>query len=171
MGVQVILKVYAEEIDYRVEPLLATALTRPKYLASNVLVALGGTLVGMVLAGTALGIVASAKDDSVSTTNVIWQSIAAVPAVWVLIGIAIAAVGAAPTKRLIAWLGVVATFGLTILGPTFKLPDWALDISPLRHVPNVTGTSPDWGGLAWLCVIATAITVVGFLGYRRRDII
>ncbi len=42
----------------------------------------------------------------------------------------------------------MATFGLTILGPTFKLPDWVLGISPLRHVPNVTAVSPDWSGLS-----------------------
>jgi ABC-2 type transport system permease protein len=66
---------------------------------------------------------------------------------------------------------VVATFGITILGPTFNLPDWMLDISPLRHVPNVTAASPDWAGLAWLFGFAALFSAIGFAGYRRRDIL
>ena len=115
--------------------------------------------------------VASATDDSISLGKVIEQSLVTIPAVWVLVGIAIAAVGAAPSVRVIAWLGVVATFGITILGPTFKLPDWLLDISPLRHVPNVTATSPDWTGLAWLGLFFALFLAVGFVGFRRRDVI
>nr|WP_246336754.1 multidrug ABC transporter permease [Flexivirga oryzae] len=171
MGVQVILRIYAEEVDYRVEPLLAGSLRRSTYLASNVVVALGGTALAMILAGTGLGLVASAKDSSIGIGDVVRQAVVTVPAVWLLVGIAVAAVGAVPTRRLIAWLGVVATFGLTILGPTFNLPDWALDISPLRHVPNVTASSPDWAGLLWLLVIAALFILVGFTGFRRRDII
>ena len=67
--------------------------------------------------------------------------------------------------------GEVATFGITILGPTFKLPDWLLDISPLRHVPNVTAISPDWTGLAWLGLFVVIFLAVGFVGFRRRDVI
>ncbi|SDZ20402.1 hypothetical protein SAMN05444365_10744 [Micromonospora pattaloongensis] len=50
-------------------------------------------------------------------------------------------------EGLVKWLGVVAAFALTILGPLFRLWDWALGISPLRHVPNLT-TTPGWSGLA-----------------------
>lgn len=170
MGVQTILRIHAEEIDVRVEPLLAGSLRRGSYLASNVVVGLAGTAVAMTLAGTGLGLVSSARVDSIAFGDVLWQAVVTIPAVWVLVGIAVAAVGAAPGKRLIAWLAVVATFGLTLLGPTFNLPDWALDISPLRHIPNVTALAPDWAGLGWLGGIAVALLVVGFAGFRRRDI-
>lgn len=171
MGVQVILRVYAEELDYRVEPLLAGSLRRTTYLASNAVVALVGTAIAMLVAGTGLGIVSHAQDDSVAVGDVWTQALATIPAVWVLVALAIAAVGAAPSRRLVAWLGVVATFGLTILGPTFKLPDWALDISPLRQVPDVTAATPDWAGLGWLGLVAAALLAIGFVGFRRRDVL
>lgn len=171
MGVQVILRIYAEEVDYRVEPLLATPLRRQTYLASNAVLALVGTGVALLLAGLCLGLVAHARDHAISVGDVLQQSLATIPAVWVLVGLAIAAVGAAPTRRIIAWLGIVATFGLTILGPTFNLPDWLLDVSPLRHVPNVTAASADWAGLGWLTLVAAAFLAVGFVGFRRRDVI
>lgn len=171
MGVQVIQRIYAEEVELRVEPLLAGSLHRWTYLASNVLIALLGTAVGLLLAGTTLGLVASAKDDSIAFADVVQQALVTIPAVWLLIGLTVAVVGAAPGKRLIGWLGVVATFGLTILGPTFRLPDWALGISPLRHVPLVTASSPDWGGLAWVGGVFLLLLTIGFVGFRRRDVL
>ncbi|MEO6268486.1 MAG: hypothetical protein ABIO66_17995 [Nocardioidaceae bacterium] len=171
MGVQIILRIYAEEVDYRVEPLLAGSLRRATYLASNVLVALLGTATAVLVAGTGLGVVAHAKDASISLGDVVRQALVTIPAVWVLVGLAVAAVGAAPVRRLVAWLGVVATFGLTILGPTFRLPGWALGVSPLRHVPNVTATSPDWPGLGGLTGVAVLLLAVGFAGFRRRDVL
>jgi ABC-2 type transport system permease protein len=171
MGVQIVLRVYAEEVDYRVEPLLAGSLRRQTYLAGNALVAFLGTAVALLVAGTGLGLVAAAKDDTISAANVVKQSLVTIPALWTLVALALAAVGAVPRLRMIGWLGVVATFGLTILGPTFNLPDWALGFSPLRHVPNVTAPSPDWTGLAWLAGFIVLFLTVGFVGYRRRDIV
>lgn len=171
MGVQVILRIHTEEIDYRVEPLLAASLRRHTYLASNALIALLGTAIAVLVAGICLGGIASATDNSISLGKVIEQSLVTIPAVWVLVAIAIAAIGAAPALRVIAWLGVVATFAITILGPTFNLSDWVLDISPLRHVPHVSAASPDWTGLGWLGVFLVLFLAGGFVGFRRRDII
>ncbi|QDO90275.1 multidrug ABC transporter permease [Ornithinimicrobium ciconiae] len=171
MGVQLILRVYDEESNVRVEPLLAGSLRRTTYLASNVVLALVATAVALLVAGTTLGLVASARDDSIARGDVIWQALVTIPAVWVLVALATAAVGAAPSKRLVGWLGVVATFGLTLLGPTFNLPGWALDISPLRQVPIVTQASPDWTGLLWLAGAFVLLMGVGFAGFRRRDVL
>lgn len=102
---------------------------------------------------------------------VLGQALAEVPAVWVLIGLSLALVGANPRARLASWLAIVATFALTILGPTFRLWDWVLGISPLYHVPNVTALSPDYAELAVVAVIAVAFIGVGFVGFRRRDVL
>lgn len=169
MGVQVVMRIYAEEVALRVDPLYAGALRRQVYLASNVLVALLGTAIGMVLAGLALGPVAS-RSSSVSAGTVLGQATATIPGVWVLVALAVAAVGAAPRIRLIGWLGLVATFAVTLLGPMFRFPDWALGISPLHHIPIVSADSPDWSGLGWLLLVTAGLLVVGFAGYRRRDI-
>ncbi|WP_256841978.1 ABC transporter permease [Ornithinimicrobium cryptoxanthini] len=171
MGVQMIQRVHAEEIDLRVEPLLAGSLHRSTYLASNVVVALVGSGIAMMLAGTGLGVVASAADSSISIGEVIGQALLMIPGAWVLVALAVAAVGAAPGKRLVGWLGIVATFGLTILGPTFRLPDWALSISPLRHVPHVSAASPEWAGFVVLVGVVVALLAVGFVGFRHRDVL
>jgi ABC-2 type transport system permease protein len=170
MGVQILMRVYAEEVDYRVEPLLAAALRRPIYLSSNALVAFASTAVAMVVAGTALGVVASAE-DGIAVGDVVRQAIATIPGVWVLVALALAAIGAAPARRPVGWLGVVATFALTILGPTLNLWEWLLDVSPLRHIPNVTDAAPAWSGLVCLAGFVVLFTTIGFAGFRRRDIL
>ncbi|MGB0438413.1 MAG: multidrug ABC transporter permease, partial [Mycobacterium sp.] len=75
-----------------------------------------------------------------------------------------------PAVRLVGWLAIIVAFALTILGPTFKLPEWALSISPLHHVPDVTVPVPDWTGLAGVGVVFVVVTAVAFAGFRRRDI-
>jgi ABC-2 type transport system permease protein len=170
-GVQVVMRISAEENECRVEPLLACALSRPKYLASNALIALLGPAVALVIGVAATGFVASASGVAVTVSDLAKQALVEIPAVWVLIGLALALVGATPRVRLAAWLAIVATFVLTILGPTFRLRDWALGISPLYHVPNITTPTPDYTGLAVVAVIAVAFLVVGFVGFRRRDVL
>nr|WP_296768816.1 multidrug ABC transporter permease [Rhodococcus sp. (in: high G+C Gram-positive bacteria)] len=170
-GVQIALRMYSEEVGYRVEPLLATSLRRPVYFASNALVALLLPAVGLLLAGLCLGVVAAAQGGGTTVGDVVAQSAVTVVATWTLVALALAVVGAAPRLRVLAWLGVVATFGLTIIGPTFKLPASILGVSPLHHIPNVNAPSPNWSGLGWLAVITSALLIVGFVGYRRRDIL
>jgi ABC-2 type transport system permease protein len=170
LGVQVVMRIHAEEVDYRVEPLLAGAVRRRTYFASNAAIALLAPGAAMLVGGSVVGLVAASVKDSISAVDVLFQSAATVPAVWTLVALALAAVGAHPAKRVVGWLGVVATFGLTILGPTFDLPDWALDISPLRHVPPVVLPDPDWSGLGWVSLVTLTLVTVAFAGFRRRDV-
>lgn len=170
LGVGVVMRVHAEEVDYRVEPLLAGSLRRRTYLASNAAIAFLAPGVAMLVGGSVVGLVAASVTDSISAVDVAFQAVATVPAVWTLVALALAAVGAHPAVRVVGWLGVVATFGLTILGPTFDLPGWALDISPLRHVPPVVLPHPDWSGLGGVSLVTLLFVVVAFAGFRRRDV-
>lgn len=169
-GVQIVNRIVFEENNFRVEPLLAGALRRPTYLASNLAVAYLVPAACLLLGATVIGIVTAAADTGVALADVIAQAAVTVPALWTLIAIAAAAVGAKPAVRLVGWLGIIAAFGLTILGPTFKLPGWALGISPLHHVPNVAAAAANWTGLAVVGVVAALFTTIAFAGFRHRDI-
>lgn len=169
-GVQVVMRLYSEEQENRADPLLGGATTRWAHLASHAVIAFGSTALGMLVAGSVMGWVADATGDTIGFADVVGQAVATIPAVWVLVGLALAVVGAEPSRRLAGWMGVVATFALTLLGPMMNLDEWVLDISPLWHVPNIQAADPQWGGLVGLGLVAVAFTAVGFLGYRRRDI-
>ncbi|GJF09901.1 exporter of polyketide antibiotics [Mycolicibacterium cyprinidarum] len=169
-GVQIVNRIIFEENNFRVEPLLAGALRRPTYLASNIVIAYLAPAIYLLLSGTIIGLIAANFDTGVSIPSVIAQAAATVPAVWALVAVAAAAIGARPAVRLVGWLAIVAAFALTILGPTFKLPGWALAISPLHHVPDVTVPALDWTGLAGVVVGVLVLTAIAFVGFRHRDI-
>jgi ABC-2 type transport system permease protein len=69
-----------------------------------------------------------------------------------------------------AWtvLGVITL--LTVVGPTLRLPQWVMDISPFTHVPKLPGGSFTPVPLLWLTGVAVALTVAGLIGLRRRDL-
>ncbi|MFI8423757.1 ABC transporter permease [Streptomyces sp. NPDC085479] len=169
-GVQTMLKVRSEELDDRVEPLMAGAVTRPSYLGANILAALAGPTLGVLVAGTVISLIAGTADIGVSIGDVLLQTLATVPAVWTATAVSVAVIGARPQVKLAAWAGVLASFVLTLLGPTFGLSDWVLGISPFWHIPKVTAPSPDWMGLVWITLVTLALLAIGLTGFRRRDL-
>jgi ABC-2 type transport system permease protein len=169
-GVQVIVGIRSEELDDRVEPVMATAVARPRYLFSHVAVAFAAPAFYTMLAGTIVGALASRADIGVTLGHVLLQAAATIPAVWTVVALSVAIVGARPVVVLAAWLGVFGSFILTLLGPTFKLPDWALAISPYWHIPNTGAAAPDYLGLLWISLFTLFFLAVGTAGLRRRDL-
>lgn len=170
MGAQVVMRLHAEEVEGRIEPLLAAAVRRPVLLGATVAMALAAEAAALFVVGSVLGLVA-AHDGVVEAGDVLAQAVVTIPSVWVLTAVAAAAVGARPAARLAGWLVIVATFGITLLGPTFKFPEWALDISPMHHVPTVTAADPSWTPLLVLLGIAAVLVVIALAGFRRRDLL
>lgn len=168
-GVQVMMRVYAEEIDYRLEPPLAASVPRWRLLASHAIVAVIGPAIALLIGGVAMSVTAS--DAAITSGTVVRQVLVEIPAVAILIAMSIATIGARPQVRLVSWAAVAASFALTLLGPLFNLWDWVLGISPLWHVPNVTDPSASYVPVLGLTLIAAALTSVGFLGFRRRDVL
>lgn len=169
-GVQVMLKVRAEELDDRVEPVLAGAVRRPRYYGAHVLLALAAATAGLLIAGTVLTFVAVSGDVGVTWGHGLAQVAATVPAVWTAVAVSVAVIGARPVVKIASWAGVLASFALTLLGPTFGLDDWVLGISPFWHVPNVTLDPVDRSGLGWISLVTAGFLVIGLAGFRRRDL-
>ena len=62
------------------------------------------------------------------------------------------------------------SFGLTLFGPSFKLPGWALGISPTTTSHTSRPEHWDWRGLLWISLFTLAFLVIGFAGFRRQDV-
>lgn len=169
-GIQTMLKVRSEEHEDRVEPLLATPTSRFRYFGDNVLLALLAPTWYVLLVGAVMGYVVSRSDVGLTFGDVLPQAAATVPAVWTVVSVAVFVVGARPQVALAAWLGVVASFALTILGPMFHLWDWILGISPFWHVPDVGAPVVDWSGLGWVTLFTVGFVALGMVGFRRRDL-
>jgi ABC-2 type transport system permease protein len=163
-AIQAVLRMRAEETAGRLEPLLATALARPRWAAGYVAVSAAGTL--LVLAASGLG--AGIADGRVA--ELVGSSLALAPAVWVLVGVAVALFGLAPRATMAAWGALAACYLAAFLGPLLGLPDWVIDVSPFTHVPALPAASFDAVPLLVLTAVAAALVAVGLAGIRRRDV-
>jgi ABC-2 type transport system permease protein len=170
-AIQAIMRMRSEEAAGRLEPLLATALARPRWAAGYVAVAAAGTVVILAASGLGAGIADAANGGGlVRVPELVGSSVALAPAVWVLIGIAVALFGLLPRAAVAAWGFLAACYLAAFLGPLLGLPDWVTDLSPFTHVPLLPAASLDVVPLLALTAIAAALVAIGLAGFRRRDV-
>ena len=170
-AIQAVLRMRGEETSGRLEPLLATALARPRWVAGYVAVAAGGTVLILAASGLGAGIADAANSGDLARVPVlVGSSLALAPAVWVLVGVTVALFGLVPRAAPAAWATLSASYLLAFLGPLLSLPDWVLDLSPFTHVPLLPAADFTAGPLIALTAVAAGFTVVGLIGFRRRDV-
>jgi polyether ionophore transport system permease protein len=170
-AIQSALRVRSEEVAGRAEAVLATPLSRTRWSASHLLLAFGGSLLVLVLAGFAFGVADAAVTGSVGVVgDGIVGMLAFTPAVWVLVGLSAALVGLLPRATTVAWGVLALCFVVGMFGQLLELPDWVLDLSPFQHVPRYPAADIDLVPLVVLLLVALALTGVGLAGLRRRDL-
>jgi ABC-2 type transport system permease protein len=165
------LRLRGEETAQRAEPILATQVSRPRWAASHLVVALGGTVVVLALAGLGTGLsYAIAAGDAGQVPRLLGASLAYVPAVWLLVGVAFALFGLLPRGVLAAWAVLGGCFVIGLLGDVLDLPSWLSDLSPFEQTPLVPADALTVLPLILLAAIAAGLVTVGFAGFRRRDV-
>ncbi|MCB9817451.1 hypothetical protein H6795_02860 [Candidatus Nomurabacteria bacterium] len=169
-GTQVVFRLISEESSHRIEPLLAGSVTRRKMFSSHVAIALTGTFLAMIIVGLMIAGIAHFNDTNIEPVKIIIQSLLTAPAMLVLVSISVALVGFKPRLRGLAWLAIAISFGLTILGPILQLSDKVLAISPFWHVTDGSLDHFSLGSSVAMMSIVISMLVIGFIGYRHRDI-
>jgi ABC-2 type transport system permease protein len=171
-AVQAALRLRGEESGERAEPVLAAAVGRIRWAWSHLVFAVVGPVVLLVLVGLTTGLVYGAHtgDMGKALGQLLGSALVQLPAVWVLTGIAVALFGLVPRWSAAAWGALVAFLVLTELGSVLNLSGWVADISPFTHVPKLPGGAFTAAPLLWLACIAVALTAVGLVALRRRDL-
>jgi ABC-2 type transport system permease protein len=169
-AVQAVLRLRAEETAGHAEMLLATSVTRTRWVLSHVAIAAAGTVVLLVAAGLPAGLIHAAQEsDAAQVGRVLAGALVQVPAAWVLGAIALALFGFAPRAAAAGWGAVALCVLIGEIGPVADFGDWLLDISPFTHVPLLPGGQLSAAPLT-LAVIAAAVGAAGVAGLRRRDV-
>ncbi|RBM14917.1 ABC transporter permease [Streptomyces sp. PT12] len=170
-AVMTVLRARAEETGGRAEPLLATGLSRTRWLGSHLVVALAGGSLISVLGGLGFGLAgAGPADDSGLIWSLTWAAAAYAPAVWVTAGIALVFVGWFPGASAAAWAAPAYMFFTVYLGQLMDTPDFLLNLSPLSHIPQVPAEDLEWTPLLILTALAAGLVALGLAGFRRRDL-
>ena len=164
-GITVVVHGSADEYEGRTEQVLATATSRTRAFAAALLVALAGTLWLLTVTGLAAGL-GLGRD----VPDLVAAALAQVPAVWLVTTLAALLYAARSTWAVLAWglLGLFLVLGQ--LGDLLELPRWLVAVSPYDHTPAMPARPFRALPPLVLTGLAGMVSVVAWLGYRRRDI-
>lgn len=161
----------AEENAGRAEPVLATAVSRTRWLGSHVTVALVGGAVMLVLAGIGFGgVTAAVVGDGGMLGTFVGGALAYAPALWLTVGVAVALMGWLPRAFTVIWIIPVYGFVTLYLGGLLQFPAWMTNLSPFGHVPQIPVEDVAVLPLLLMTGLAAVLVVAGLAGFRRRDL-
>ena len=169
--VQAIGTLRAEEAEGRLEARLSGTLSRAHWLASHVLVVLGGLLTIVVGSSLVLGLATTLSIGDVAGLGPTLRSgLAYLPAELVLAGLALAVYGLRPRLFGVAWAGYAVTTFIALLGPGLNFHQWVLDLSPTTHVGNPPAGAIHTGAITVMAGVAITLSAIGFAAFRRRGV-
>ncbi|MBF6161701.1 ABC transporter permease [Nocardia cyriacigeorgica] len=171
-GVAAVLRARTEEVAGRADTVLSAPIGRGRWLASHLAVVLPGTalvtLAGGFGAGVSYGITTGdpAQPGRLAVTALVY-----LPAVWVIVAVAVAGFGWIPKgAAVLAWAVFAYCVVVLLFSAAFDLPGWFGDGSPFRHTPQAPLEETAMGSSAALLSVAVLLLAAGFAGFRRRDV-
>jgi len=160
-----------EETGGRAEPVLATALSRTRWLASHVTVALAGGLLLLAVGGLGLGLASAATTgESRWIADLLAAQLAYAPALWATTAVAVAAFGLWPRATWLAWAVLGWSLLAMYLGALLQLPQWLLNLTAYQHIPRMPVADFTVLPLVLLTLIGAGLVAAGITGFRRRNL-
>ncbi len=171
-GVTSAIRMRTEETAGRAEPVLATATSRLTWLAAHLSVALAGSALALLAAGLGEGLAYGLTvSDAGQVPRLTGVASAYLPAVWLIVAVAVVAIGWLPrVSGPVAWVAVGYCVVVALFADSFGLPDWVQQASPFTHTPQVPLEMLTATPLVVVGVTAAALLVLGYAGLRRRDL-
>lgn len=164
-------KLIGEEKKNRTEHLLGRAVSRMSLMGSYLIISIVVSFMMLSLAAIGLWSAGIAvMDDGIAFGTLYRAAMAYLPAMWAMIGIAMFFVGMAPRLTGLTWLYLFYSFIVVYLGRLLQFPDWMGNLSPFGHIPQLPVEDMDYVKVSLLTIIAAVLMIVGFIGYKKRDI-
>ena len=173
-AVQVLLRMREEEARGRLEPVLAGAVSRPRWVMSQFLTAGLGAVALLTGFAVAMGLAAGQVTGGTSgvlrdLTSAAWSQL---PAILVIMAAVLAIFALWPRRAVVvSWLLLGACILLSpVFGSSLGLSQWAQDLSPFTHQKAPALEISTVAILALLAVFA-ALAAIGLAVFRRRDLV
>ena len=173
-AVQVLLRMREEETRGRLEPVLATGVSRPRWIASQLVVAGLGAVA--LLLGFAVPMALVAGGDVGGTWHLLgslsWAALSQLPAVLTIMAAVLAIFALWPRRAVVvSWLVLAASILLSpVFGASLRLSQRAIDLSPFAH-QKAPAVDVSLAAVVALLAVAAALGAAGFAAFRRRDIV
>ena len=172
--VQVLLRMRVDETGGTLEPVLASRVTRARWLGGHLVDAVLGAVALMVLFAVSMGLTAGQVlgDPAGQVSVLVRAGLVQVPGVLV-VGAAVVAVSCVTPRWAVpvSWaLMLVMLVAGPMFGPSLNLPTAVQDLSPFTHSPKAPAVAVSATPLLALVLVAVALTLAGLATLRRRDL-
>lgn len=164
-------KIKSEEHRNRTELIYSQPLSRYTYMGSYLLLAILSSVLFQALIAFGLWSVGkSVMENPLARDTTFQAAFVYLPAIWVIMGIALFFVGFKPNISGLVWLYFVYCLLIAYLGDLLDLPEWANKLSVFYHIPAIPGEEIKWLTMVILVILAIILNGLGFISYRNRDI-
>lgn len=169
---QLITQLRREEELGHVELMLSTATSRTQVVWAHLVPALVAPTVVLVLSAAALGLPqAISTQDPALLLRLAGAGAALAPALWLVVGLAVALLGWVPRLTGLVWLVLGWSLFVTWVGALLGLPQALVDATPFAPLPHLPVDELTWAPILLETALAAGLVAAGVLGWRRRDIL
>ena len=160
-----------EEQAGRIEPLLASAVSRARVMSAFLVVALLGTTALQLVLGLGFGVANGMQLGSFEgLPRTIGAACVYLPAIWLIVCIALALAALSPALTNVSWLVVSGVLIIGEFGAMFAWPQWLMNLSPFTHVPRMPSVPMAWMPTLLLLGLALSVGASALAWYRKRDL-
>jgi len=173
------LKIRSEEREARAENIVTKAVPRCSYMAGYVIIAFIASVVLQLLTASGLYFTTAymTGDANPFSFNDLFMSfLAFLPALWIMIGFTVFVVGMIPKATSIVWVYFGAVAMLSFMGRLIFTGNlsWVMNLTPLHFVSQPEPMKDyviNYTPLIVMTGIAAVLTIVGFISFRKRDMV
>ena len=159
----------SEEKRGRLEPILATSVSRRKLFLNFILIAVAEAFALAFL--SAFGLYAAASSSGlIDFDTLIKASFVYLPALFVMIALAVFLFGVFPKLKSLIWALFGYSFILFYFGRLFDVPEIAIKLSPFGNISQLPVQELSVIPMVVLCIISVGLCVMGVLFFEKRGV-
>ncbi len=167
-----LMKLMNEEKKGRWDQLYATKISRAKFYWYHVIMTFLLGVIGQFAAILGLYLAQRSVMDTplslweVSKSGIIW-----LPAIFFFIGILAVLIGWLPRFTVVIWGYLIFAFFISYFGQMMDIPEFVTKLDVFSYIPKVPVEEWKWGAIILIKLIALLLIVIGFIGYKKRDLV
>jgi ABC-2 type transport system permease protein len=171
-GCSQIAAAWHEESEERLETLLSQPVSRIRWLADRLLLAVAGAVAVALVAGVLAWVGASVGGADVSFADMLGAGANCLPVALLFLSVGALAYALVPRAATgLAYGVVVLAFVWQLFGSLLNLPTWSLDLSPFHHVGFVPAESFEATAAIVMLAVAVVLSLTALRIFSRRDLV
>ncbi|MDR2977405.1 MAG: ABC transporter permease [Streptococcaceae bacterium] len=161
----------SEERKNRQEQLYALPVSRLKMYLTYAISAIVLSAVGQFLTLFGVYIVQSQGKTSMSFGEIAGPGMIYLVAIAFVLGLLCLLIAFLPRFTGVIYAYIAFLLFMSYLGGMLDLPDWLMKLSVYDYIPKIPLKAMEWPPVVGISSLAIVLIVIGFVGYRRRDLI